>query len=279
MKQLKHALRLSAVLLLVFAQVLGAKSLKIERMGKVIDSSGICALQPRLQTRWTPVVEGALLSEGDWLRTGPRGANAVQVRLADQTKLILGPGGLVELVDRKNVKLVRGDLEIVPAEGSKLTVHLPDKTKRKITETQILRAKDETVTRLENEPKWLKYFKGTIVSEPMGSLLANVEGRNLPLTLGYHKVTVDIRDQIARTTIEESFINHTSGRLEGIFHFPLPQDSSISGFGMWIGDELVEADVVELRPYRRDHAVHHARRRDHIRTRFGLTHRDVGQHL
>ena len=30
-----------------------------------------------------------------------------------------------------------------------------------------------------------------------------------------------------------------------MFYFPLPQDASISGFGMWIGNELVEADVVE----------------------------------
>ena len=75
--------------------------------------------------------------------------------------------------------------------------------------------------------------------------MATVDGRNVPLTVGYHKVTVDIRDQIARTTIEESFVNHTDGRLEGVFYFPLPQDASISGFGMWIGDELVEADVVE----------------------------------
>ena len=75
--------------------------------------------------------------------------------------------------------------------------------------------------------------------------MAKVDGRNAPLTVGYHKVTVDIRDQIARTVIEESFVNHTDGRLEGVFYFPLPQDASISGFGMWIGDELVEADVVE----------------------------------
>ena len=75
--------------------------------------------------------------------------------------------------------------------------------------------------------------------------MAKVDGRNVPLTVGYHKVTVDIRDQIARTTIEESFVNHTDGTLEGVFYFPLPQDASISGFGMWIGDELVEADVVE----------------------------------
>src|SRR5262249_14428852 len=32
---------------------------------------------------------------------------------------------------------------------------------------------------------------------------------------------------------------------EGQFLFPLPQDASISGFGMWIGTELVEADIVE----------------------------------
>ena len=79
----------------------------------------------------------------------------------------------------------------------------------------------------------------------MGSLLAKVDGRNTPLTIGYHKVTVDIRDQIARTVIEESFVNHTDARLEGVFYFPLPQDASISGFGMWINGELVEADVVE----------------------------------
>ena len=30
-----------------------------------------------------------------------------------------------------------------------------------------------------------------------------------------------------------------------MFYFPLPQDASISGFGMWIGNDLVEADVVE----------------------------------
>ena len=40
-------------------------------------------------------------------------------------------------------------------------------------------------------------------------------------------------------------MNHTKTRLEGQFHFPLPQDASISGFGMWINGELIEADVVE----------------------------------
>ena len=79
----------------------------------------------------------------------------------------------------------------------------------------------------------------------MTTLVAKVDGRNVPLTVGYHKVTVDIRDQIARIVVEESFVNHTAERLEGVFHFPLPADASISGFGMWIGGQYIEADVVE----------------------------------
>ena len=40
-------------------------------------------------------------------------------------------------------------------------------------------------------------------------------------------------------------MNATDVTVEGQFHFPLPADASISGFGMWIGEELVEADIVE----------------------------------
>ena len=109
----------------------------------------------------------------------------------------------------------------------------------------MLRLDKQKLVRLDKDPLWLKGFEGATTNESIGSLIAKVDGRNVPLTVGYHKVTVDIRDQIARTVIEESFVNHTPGRLEGVFQFPLPQDASISGFGMWIGSELVEADVVE----------------------------------
>ena len=121
----------------------------------------------------------------------------------------------------------------------------PGNQKLSVAASGVYRVEKERLVRVEQEPKWLKGFEGTEVQESIGSLLANIDGRNVPLTVGYHRVTVDIRDQIARTTVEESFVNHTDGRLEGVFYFPLPQDASISGFGMWIGDELVEADIVE----------------------------------
>ena len=49
-------------------------------------------------------------------------------------------------------------------------------------------------------PVWLTGFEGTSNNESLGSLIVNLpDGRNVPLTVGYHKVSVEIRDQIART--------------------------------------------------------------------------------
>src|SRR5439155_16607749 len=110
---------------------------------------------------------------------------------------------------------------------------------------QHYRLEKEKLVQVIQEPRWLKAYKGTTNNESLGSLIAGVDGRNVPLTVGEHKVNVDIRDQIARTTIEETFVNHTNGVLEGVFHFPLPAGASVSGFAMWINNNMIEADVVE----------------------------------
>ena len=56
-------------------------------------------------------------------------------------------------------------------------------------------------------PRWLVGYRSSTTDEWMGSLVAEVDGRNVPLSVGYHKVNVDIRDQIAATTVEQSFVN------------------------------------------------------------------------
>ena len=214
------------------------------RIGKVTDAQGIAGLKPVLHERWTPVTAGLVLKPGDWLRTDPRGANAVACRLLKQTYLTVGPGSVLELVSPTQLRLSDGEVECNVPEG---TVELfgPDGQKLAVKGKVHYRVDRQKLVAVPVEPLWLKGFKGTTANESLGSLIANVDGRNVSLTVGYHKVTVDVRDQIARTTIEESFVNHTPGTLEGVFHFPLPQDASISGFGMWIGNELVMADVVE----------------------------------
>jgi Flp pilus assembly protein TadD len=159
--------------------------------------------------------------------------------------LILGPGSLVEITGPDSIKVHYGELEITAPDGHPLKMNAGGAENTPMTGRQQVLVKDGAMRKLEVEPNWLKSFKGAVTTESLGSLVAKVDGREVPLTVGYHKVTVDIRDQIARTVIEESFVNHTPGTLEGVFYFPLPQDASISGFGMWIGDQLVEADVVE----------------------------------
>ena len=225
------------------------KQLGTASAGKVADVHGVVLVKPMMGRRWTPVQSDGPVVAGDWIKADPRGGNAAQIHLRGGGKVIVGPGSLIEIATDRRVRLIRGDMQVVADDDAALEIVGPDQAKPlMVGATTTLRRADgkgEPLETLDHEPPWLRYFKGTLTTESLGSLVAMVDGRNVPLTVGYHKVTVDIRDQIARTVIEESFVNHTAGRLEGVFHFPLPADASISGFGMWIGDTLVEADVVE----------------------------------
>jgi hypothetical protein len=214
-------------------------------LGKVVDREGTAQVRPRNQERWRIAQPDQRLMPGDWVRTGSRGANAIVMLLTGDSQLTLGPAALVELVEPDRIALLRGDIEVAVAEDATLQVVGPGGQSRDVTDTRVLRARDDALEVLDDEPRWLVGYKSDAATEAMGSLLANVDGRNVPLTMGYHKVSVDIRDQIARTVVDETFINHSSQTLEGVFYFPLPADASISGFAMWIGGEKVEGEIVE----------------------------------
>ena len=199
---------------------------------KLISVEGLVSVRPENAARWTPAADRQVILAGDELRTSVHGPNAAALALAGGGEVILGPGSLLRVEAGGRILLVQGELAVVAAGAG-------------TPKEGVWRAGDEGLAKLKKDPAWLDGFVNLNPRESMGALLANVDGRDVPLTLGYHKVTVDIRDQIARTVIEESFVNHTDGTLEGVFQFPLPQDASISNFGMWIGDRLVEADVVE----------------------------------
>ncbi|MEW6742249.1 MAG: VIT domain-containing protein [Planctomycetota bacterium] len=214
-------------------------------IGRIIDREGSANCRPVGATRWMVAAEQAWLETGEWVRTGTRGANAVAVRLSGGAELVLGPGGLVELLDGARVKLSEGELEVSPSREAHVRIDGPGGARLSVSDRRVVSARGGTLRLLEEDPRWLSGYKEQQPTEALGSLLATIDGRNVPLTIGDHKVTVDIRDQIARTEIEESFINHTDSVLEGVFYFPLPADASISGFGMWVGDELVHGEIVE----------------------------------
>lgn len=214
-------------------------------LAKVVDREGIGLARAGHSLRWRTAEPNEPLFAGEWLKTGARGAHALELRTKGGARLILGPGAQLELIDATTLRVAAGEVEIGADAKLPLTVRGPGETALTLAATTIVRATEGRLETLKAEPQWLAGFKAGQPTEALGSLLATIDGREVPLTLGYHKVTVDLRDQIARTVIEESFVNHTSTVLEGVFYFPLPADASISSFGMWIGDELVEADIVE----------------------------------
>jgi len=197
-------------------------------------AEGLVDVRPENAARWTPAEDRQEILPGDELRCGARGPNAAALSLADGGEVILGPGGLLRVEAGGAVHLADGELVVMTAGSG-------------TPSAGVWRFTEGGLKKLAKEPAWLDGYHKKNPREVMGALLAEVDGREVSLSLGYHKVTVDVRDQIARTVIEESFVNHTDEILEGVFQFPLPQDASISNFGMWVGDRLVEADVVEKR--------------------------------
>ena len=207
------------------------------RIGKVTDCQGLVSVKPAAHSRWTPIESHLVLKPRDWIRTDLRGANAASLRLAQSIRLTLGPGTLVELESPQRVKLLSGEVKVVTDPDEPLTLVGPDDAATNVQGTSVFRVEGNRAVTLKSTPAWIAGFEGTSTQESIGSLVAKIDGRNVPLTVGYHKVTVDIRDQIARTVIEESFVNHTPTQLEGVFYFPLPPTPRSPGFGMWIGDE------------------------------------------
>ena len=82
-----------------------------------------------------------------------------------------------------------------------------------------------------------------------GSLIVvDPSGQEMKLSLRKFHVDAHIEDGFARTTIDQTYFNHTHSRQEGTFKFPLPPDASLSRLAMYVNGKLMEGGMVE-----RDH--------------------------
>ena len=82
----------------------------------------------------------------------------------------------------------------------------------------------------------------------LGAMTARVPGTNDVVSgvrLARHHVRAEVRDGFARTTVEEDFENETTRTLEGRFVFPLPLDASVSRLALYVGDKLMEGEIVD----------------------------------
>ena len=218
------------------------------RVGVLAEVHGMVFVRSFPGHRWTPASATMPLFAGDQIRCEGRGPNAAVIRLANGATVTAGPNSQVGLRPDQKLQLQNGDIQLKPGPGNRQQIVVgPDGQEIRTSEDTVLRAisAPPQTDVLEIDPPWLQTLESHLTTETLGSLVAQVDGRDMSLSMGFHHVSVEIRDQIARTVVEESFVNNTDERLEGVFHFPLPHDASISGFGMWIGEQLVEADVVE----------------------------------
>ncbi|MGZ5479202.1 MAG: VIT and vWA domain-containing protein [Candidatus Aminicenantales bacterium] len=72
-----------------------------------------------------------------------------------------------------------------------------------------------------------------------------------PLSVKYHHVKVEIVDQVAKTSVDQVFINHFGRDIEGTYIFPVPAGASVSDFAMFIGNERVQGEILDSREARR----------------------------
>ncbi len=82
------------------------------------------------------------------------------------------------------------------------------------------------------------------------------------LTIRYHRVTVNIEDQVATTHVDQVFVNEADFEVEGTYIFPLPEEATISEFAMWVDGEKLEGQVLERDEARRIYEDIVRRRRD-----------------
>lgn len=72
-----------------------------------------------------------------------------------------------------------------------------------------------------------------------------------PLSVKYHHVKVEIVNQVARTSVDQVFVNHFGQDIEGTYIFPVPEGASVSEFAMYIGNERVQGEILDSREARR----------------------------
>lgn len=76
-----------------------------------------------------------------------------------------------------------------------------------------------------------------------GFLIPNEKGTP-PLAMVNHKVTVAVEDQVALTTVEQTFRNHTDRNQEATYIFPVPRGASVDRFSMWIDGKETNGELL-----------------------------------
>jgi Ca-activated chloride channel family protein len=68
-----------------------------------------------------------------------------------------------------------------------------------------------------------------------------------PLAMVHHRVNVAIEDQVAITTVEQTFRNHTDRQLEATYLFPIPKGANVNKFTMWVDGKEQSGELLDAK--------------------------------
>jgi len=60
-----------------------------------------------------------------------------------------------------------------------------------------------------------------------------------------HRVSVNIRDQLAVTTVQQIFVNSSSAPAEGVYLFPLPEDAAVSDLVLYLDGQPIKGQLLD----------------------------------
>ncbi|MEM6291571.1 MAG: VIT domain-containing protein [Myxococcota bacterium] len=141
-------------------------------------------------------------------------------------------------------RLTTGDQTVALGAGESLQTPLPPE-KKQPEPTLSLRPIEDT--------GWVRTFDAAAamadaVPRGVGSLTARRAGtqkERQALRLTDHTVTVNISGRVAHTEIEQAFFNDRGQVLEGIYRFPIPEDGSVSGLSLLVGNTWMDGEILE----------------------------------
>lgn len=76
-------------------------------------------------------------------------------------------------------------------------------------------------------------------------------GKYIQAPLEASDVKIEVTGLTARTRVTQSFYNPTDGWLEGVYVFPLPEDSAVDTLKMQIGERFIEGTIKERKEAKR----------------------------
>ena len=74
--------------------------------------------------------------------------------------------------------------------------------------------------------------------------LQHVNGRAIPLEINHHHIKISIKNQLATTKIDQTFVNPNSFEVNGMYLFPVPDDAVVSKLALSVDGKSVNGELL-----------------------------------